>query len=84
MNRSHELFAELQTMTVDLYLRQKWIDSRLVNDGPQTNEGIDLLTKIWIPDTFFVNEISAARHDVTVPNTFVKVEASGSVLMSTR
>ena len=72
-------------MTIDLYFRQAWTDERLkYDDGPIVRGGKGLSSVIWVPDTFFVNAIAASDHEITVPNTFVEVDQSGSVQMSTR
>ncbi|KHN74877.1 Glutamate-gated chloride channel [Toxocara canis] len=74
-------------MQYDLHMtfRQKWRDDRLA----YTNEGPDTVTlkdhhKIWIPDTFFLNEEEARRHVLEQPNTLIRVKRDGSVLYSTR
>ena len=50
------------TYSMDCYLRQSWVDERLAFYGRHnTGEieelalGIDLLRKIWKPDTYFYN-----------------------------
>ena len=50
------------TYSMDCYLRQSWVDERLAFQGRNnTGEieelalGIDLLRKIWKPDTYFYN-----------------------------
>ena len=49
------------TYSMDCYLRQSWVDKRLAFSGKDTSDieqlalGIDLLRKIWKPDTYFYN-----------------------------
>ena len=49
------------TYSMDCYLRQAWVDERLAFSGEHTSDikelalGIDLLRKIWKPDTYFYN-----------------------------
>ena len=45
------------TYSMDCYLRQSWLDKRLAFSGRHTSLalGIDLLRKIWKPDTYIYN-----------------------------
>ena len=45
------------TYSLDCYLRQTWVDTRLAFKGDQKSLalGIDLLSKIWKPDTYIYN-----------------------------
>ncbi|PVD34536.1 hypothetical protein C0Q70_05811 [Pomacea canaliculata] len=58
--------------SLNMYLRQRWIDPRLQFVNHSRSEWLELDTKImqkvWVPDTFFRNEKKGAFHDVTVPN----------------
>ena len=39
--------------SMDIYLRQYWVDERLAYSGPKELViGADLLEQIWLPDTF--------------------------------
>ena len=83
------LFAQDLSLTV--YLRQEWIDSRLsyVNNTNFSRVGhvtIDnkLYDRIWVPDLFFPNEKSAHAHQVTVPNRLLRIFPDGRVLYSSR
>ncbi|XP_014681857.1 PREDICTED: gamma-aminobutyric acid receptor subunit beta-like, partial [Priapulus caudatus] len=74
--------------TVDIYFRQSWIDPRLAFDdcGPNASlsVGAQMLSKLWVPDTFFVNEKHAYFHDATTKNTFLRISANGQVFVSIR
>ena len=39
---------------------------------------------IWMPDTFFQNELSAERHKIDTENSLIRVLPDGSVMYSTR
>lgn len=73
-------------MSVDMYYRQSWIDSRLKFDEIS---GINKLTlndfsSIWIPDTFFPNSVRARPHQQIVENKVLTISSNGSVRISTR
>ncbi|KAF6774370.1 hypothetical protein AHF37_05770 [Paragonimus kellicotti] len=75
--------------TVDLYLRQTWIDPRLAwQDIPYLKhyENSILLTQqiqqLWLPDLFFRNGKLGFMHDISVPNHLIRVFPNGNVLYS--
>ena len=41
-------------------------------------------TKIWMPDTFFRNEKEARKHEIIVPNVYVRIFPNGEILYSIR
>ena len=41
-------------------------------------------TKVWMPDTFFRNEKEARRHEIIVPNVYVRIFPNGEILYSIR
>ena len=41
-------------------------------------------TKVWMPDTFFSNEKEARRHEIIVPNVYVRIFPNGEILYSIR
>ena len=60
-------------LTLDMYFRQTWMDPRL--RFPQDSKpsrftkikgGRELLEEIWVPDTFFVNELRSESLDTAV------------------
>ncbi|XP_040583578.1 glutamate-gated chloride channel isoform X1 [Lepeophtheirus salmonis] len=73
--------------SVQLTFRENWMDSRLMfND---LNGKIKYLTltdaeKVWMPDTFFQNEKLGHFHNIIVPNVYVRIFPTGSVLYSIR
>ena len=40
----------------------------------------EILTQVWMPDTFFRNERFGRMHNVLVPNLYVRIYADGLVL----
>ncbi|VDP66515.1 unnamed protein product [Echinostoma caproni] len=75
--------------TVDLYLRQQWVDSRLAwAHVPHLAHFKDyvLLTahksRLWLPDLFFRNGKRGYKHKMSVPNDLIRVHPNGSVLYS--
>jgi len=67
--------------------REEWLDERLkYNDF---NGKLKYLTltdhnKIWMPDLFFSNERDGHFHEIIVPNVYVRISPSGTVLFSIR
>ena len=41
-------------------------------------------TKVWMPDTFFRNEKEAKKHEIIVPNVYVRIYPNGDILYSIR
>ena len=41
-------------------------------------------TKVWMPDTFFRNEKEARKHEIIVPNVYVRIYPNGDILYSIR
>lgn len=44
----------------------------------------EMLTRIWWPDTFFVNAKKADFHHATTRNAFLRIDSNGNVLHSLR
>ncbi|WAQ98194.1 GLRA3-like protein [Mya arenaria] len=78
----------LQEYSMDIFLRQKWEDKRLeygnTSELPWLELDNKMMSRVWIPDTFFPNEKKARVHDVTVPNKMMHLYKNGTVLYSTR
>ncbi|XP_033742235.1 glycine receptor subunit alphaZ1-like [Pecten maximus] len=74
--------------TVTIFLRQKWVDTRLVYTPVPGMKMLELdnrlIDKVWVPDTFFANEKSASFHYVTVPNKLMHLYSNGTVFYSVR
>ncbi|XP_023325803.1 glycine receptor subunit alpha-3 isoform X2 [Eurytemora carolleeae] len=69
--------------TTDLYLKQKWQDSRLSSDSLQ--EPLDLadpnlVKAIWKPEIFFPNAKEGDFQFVTMPNLLIRIHPDGQIL----
>ena len=72
--------------TIDILLRQEWIDRRLrqrLNQTITLNGGARK-TKIWIPDSYFLNAKDAKMHKVTAPNVMFMIDPSGNIKYNAR
>ncbi|CAL1278779.1 unnamed protein product [Larinioides sclopetarius] len=79
----------LMDFTLDFYFRQSWTDDCGLSFTPRTEfesltVGAEVADRIWVPDTFFVNEKSAYFHKATTQNTFFRISAGGEVFRSIR
>ena len=74
--------------TMDIYLSQKWIDTRLAYGHSASVQPIilnrKLIPKVWNPDIFFPHEKKASYHNVPVPNVRMRVYGNGTVVYSYR
>ncbi|KAJ8298416.1 hypothetical protein KUTeg_024947 [Tegillarca granosa] len=74
--------------SVDIFLRQQWVDPRLQFHNKSTIPWLELdqklIDKVWIPDTYFSNEKKATFHQVTVPNRLLHLYKNGTVFYSIR
>jgi len=87
MLRAYDWNNEDQSFKVDMYLRQKWVDTRVAGFSKERNYtmkgGYELLKQIWQPDTFFKSTPSVKLNkQVDDLNTFVRIENDGTVLTS--
>ncbi|XP_049779286.1 glycine receptor subunit alpha-3-like [Schistocerca cancellata] len=72
---------------VDLYLRQKWQDSRLRHSNitePLDLNDPNLVKAIWKPEVYFPNAKHAEFQFVTVPNVLVRIHPDGEILYMLR
>merc|ERR1719320_937697 len=71
---------------IDCYFRQSWVDKRLSFEGYKDALAlsIEMLSKIWKPDTFVYNGKRSYLHTITTPNRFVRLFPNGRVLYSQR
>ena len=82
--------STFQDYSLSIYLRQQWVDARLAFEHlSASHDSVIVLDSkhhatIWTPDLFFSNEKSGDFHHITVPNTFIRIYADGSVSYSTR
>ncbi|XP_078660112.1 gamma-aminobutyric acid receptor subunit delta-like [Branchiostoma floridae x Branchiostoma belcheri] len=67
------------TMTMDL--SQSWHDERLSFSGDVESYDLadDYLSKVWVPDTYFVNGKQSYFHEVTVKNRAMKIFSNGMI-----
>jgi len=83
-----ELSEKNMDFTMTAYFRQFWHDPRLAFERrPNLNKlvvGPEFLSKIWKPDTFFVNTKSVEKQDIPAESTFGRIMHSGDVLWSSR
>lgn len=78
----------LQDYSLNIFLRQTWIDPRLNISLLSNISSLELDQKrmqdVWVPDTYFRNEESATFHKVTVPNKLLHINNNGLVTYSLR
>lgn len=74
--------------SVQVTFREQWNDERL-RYVDSTRGKLNYLTltdptKVWMPDTFFRNEKEAKKHEIIVPNVYVRIYPNGDILYSIR
>lgn len=74
--------------SVQVTFREQWNDERL-RYYDETKGRLKYLTltdptKVWMPDTFFRNEKEARKHEIIVPNVYVRIFPNGEILYSIR
>ena len=72
----------MQEATVTMYLRQTWNDPRLAFEhiSSQTSRfRIYEWDKVWVPDTFFRDDLYSFVHDQTVPNKLMRLTSNGDI-----
>lgn len=74
--------------TMNMYLRQRWVDPRLAfmnySKADMLELDIKLMSQVWVPDTFFRNEKKGEFHLVTVPNKLMHLYRNGTIYYSMR
>ncbi|KAK6751445.1 hypothetical protein RB195_003065 [Necator americanus] len=76
--------------SLQITFRQYWQDSRLDYSSMFAGKDVPkflIITEkdaIWTPDTFFLNEKKAHRHDIDKLNLMIRVHANGTVMYSER
>ena len=69
-------------------LRQRWTDPRLAYEAENNISEIELdskvMSQIWVPDVYIINEKQAEVHDITVPNKLMHILPSGLIEYSIR
>lgn len=72
--------------TLQLYLKQTWIDPRLMYPDPEgimKSIPVTIHQRIWTPDIFF-NEREGKFHNIQRSNRFIKIYPYGMVFFSSR
>jgi len=83
------------TYEITLFFRQFWIDPRLawgiVDNGTELkraddtyNVAADMVDLLWVPDSFFIDEIDSRRHTIMSKNVFLEIHEDGHILLSER
>ena len=76
----------LQDFSIDIFLRQEWVDERLDHKLP--NETIYLsntvMDRIWVPDSYFLNSKYGTFHRVTTDNIMIMIKPGGVVRYNAR
>jgi hypothetical protein len=83
------------TYEITLFFRQFWIDPRLawgkLDNGTTLkraddtyNVAADMVDLIWVPDSFFIDEIDSRRHTIMTKNVFLEIHEDGHILLSER
>nr|XP_002119693.1 gamma-aminobutyric acid receptor subunit beta-3-like [Ciona intestinalis] len=72
--------------TLTLNFQQSWRDERLAFDGLNLNLTLDnrVVDKIWVPDTYFVNDKKSYIHTVTRSNKMLRIEEDGTIFYGLR
>ncbi|XP_062941187.1 gamma-aminobutyric acid receptor subunit epsilon [Cynocephalus volans] len=72
--------------TIDIIFYQTWYDERLrYNDTFETLVlNGNVVSQLWIPDTFFRNSKKTQEHEITMPNQMVRIHKDGKVLYTIR
>ncbi|XP_011906377.1 PREDICTED: gamma-aminobutyric acid receptor subunit pi isoform X3 [Cercocebus atys] len=71
--------------TATIYLRQRWMDQRLVFEGNKSfTLDARLVEFLWVPDTYIVESKKSFLHEVTVGNRLIRLFSNGTVLYALR
>ena len=68
-------------------MTQYWTDSRLAYSGSSSDNMTltgDFADKIWVPDTYFTNDMDSFLHSVTELNRMIRLYGDGSVVYGLR
>ncbi|XP_068241214.1 glutamate-gated chloride channel alpha-like isoform X1 [Palaemon carinicauda] len=86
INSFGSLNAANMDYSIDVFLRQHWVDSRLQHSRNRsiTIRDPDMQKRIWRPDTYFHNVKDAEFHVVTMPNIQFRIDGTGHILYSVR
>ncbi|OPJ89438.1 gamma-aminobutyric acid receptor subunit gamma-4 [Patagioenas fasciata monilis] len=72
--------------TIDIFFAQTWYDRRLRFNSTlkALTLNTNMVSRIWIPDTFFRNAKRADSHWITTPNQLLRIWNDGKVLYTLR
>ncbi|XP_061455080.1 gamma-aminobutyric acid receptor subunit epsilon isoform X2 [Rhineura floridana] len=72
--------------TIDIFFAQTWYDRRLRFNSTlkALTLSTNMVSQIWIPDTFFRNAKRADSHWITTPNQLLRIWNDGKVLYTLR
>ena len=75
-----------QEYTIDITFCQSWYDERLRFNGSFESFVLsgNLVSLLWVPDTFFRNSKRTYEHSITMPNQMVRIHKDGKVLYTIR
>lgn len=75
-----------QEYTIDILFAQTWYDRRLRFNSTlkALTLNTNMVSRIWIPDTFFRNSKRADSHWITTPNQLLRIWNDGKVLYTLR
>lgn len=74
-------------MKLQINLRYEWTDARLKYDdlgGKISYMQLDNTSRIWMPDIFFPNEVSASKHSLVTDNSLTRIYPDGRIYHSSR
>lgn len=80
------LLSLSQEYTIDIFFAQTWYDRRLRFNSTlkALTLNTNMVSRIWIPDTFFRNSKRADSHWITTPNQLLRIWNDGKVLYTLR
>ncbi|XP_032331112.1 gamma-aminobutyric acid receptor subunit epsilon isoform X2 [Camelus ferus] len=72
--------------SIDITFCQTWYDERLRYDGSFESFVLNgnMVSQLWVPDTFFRNSKRTHEHSMTMPNQMVRIHKDGKVLYTIR
>lgn len=75
-----------QEYSIDITFCQTWYDDRLRHNGIFDSFVLsdDMVSQLWIPDTFFRNSKRTQVYALTMPNQMVRIHKDGKVLYTVR
>lgn len=86
LSERHILPSLSQEYTIDIFFAQTWYDRRLRFNSTlkALTLNTNMVSRIWIPDTFFRNSKRADSHWITTPNQLLRIWNDGKVLYTLR